>query len=217
MDYIEFNKFVLDIDRRLSAIVGQAFDDCNSLNSIFKVTQNSEQIKFKLKLRLTKKQQQQQQKTNIVDHYFGQLVGEEDAEEGLRAEVLAHRRHARGGDGQHEEDLRRAAQAQGGRERDGRAPQHAERGGRPQVVPGVARSHLEADGVLQAPHRASDRQLGADDTRQQEVPGAARAPRRVRRQHLQGVVQPRGHLVQQQPREEPHRPRSQHQVDQDQL
>lgn len=36
-DYHEFNKFVLDLDRRLSAIINQAFDDCNSLNSIFKV------------------------------------------------------------------------------------------------------------------------------------------------------------------------------------
>lgn len=37
MDYEEFNKFVLDLDRRLSAIISQAFDDCNSLNSVFKV------------------------------------------------------------------------------------------------------------------------------------------------------------------------------------
>jgi dynein heavy chain len=37
-DYEEFNRFVLDLDRRLSAIISQAFDDCNSLNSIFKVT-----------------------------------------------------------------------------------------------------------------------------------------------------------------------------------
>jgi hypothetical protein len=36
-DYEEFNKFVLDLDRRLSAIINQAFDDCNSLTSIFKV------------------------------------------------------------------------------------------------------------------------------------------------------------------------------------
>lgn len=36
-DYKDFNKFVLDLDRRLSAIIFQAFDDCNSLNSIFKL------------------------------------------------------------------------------------------------------------------------------------------------------------------------------------
>ncbi|CAF0714705.1 unnamed protein product [Brachionus calyciflorus] len=36
-DYREFNKFVLDLDRRLSAIISQAFDDCNSLSSIFKL------------------------------------------------------------------------------------------------------------------------------------------------------------------------------------
>ena len=36
-DYAEFNKFVLDLDRRLSAIINQAFDDCNSLSSMFKV------------------------------------------------------------------------------------------------------------------------------------------------------------------------------------
>ena len=36
-DYMNFNKFVLDLDRRLSAIVIEAFDDCNGINSIFKV------------------------------------------------------------------------------------------------------------------------------------------------------------------------------------
>jgi dynein heavy chain len=36
-DYHEFNSFVLDLDRRLSAIICQAFDDCNGLNSIFKL------------------------------------------------------------------------------------------------------------------------------------------------------------------------------------
>ena len=36
-DYTEFNGFVLDLDRRLSSIITQAFDDCNGLTSIFKV------------------------------------------------------------------------------------------------------------------------------------------------------------------------------------
>lgn len=36
-DYVEFNKILLDFDRRLSAIINQAFEDCNSLQGIFKL------------------------------------------------------------------------------------------------------------------------------------------------------------------------------------
>ncbi len=36
-DYAEFEKFILDLDRRLSAIIGHAFDDCTTLASIFKL------------------------------------------------------------------------------------------------------------------------------------------------------------------------------------
>ena len=36
-DYNEFHRFVLDLDRRLSSIIIQAFDDCNDLTSMFKV------------------------------------------------------------------------------------------------------------------------------------------------------------------------------------
>jgi dynein heavy chain, axonemal len=37
LDYSEFEKFVFDLDCRLSAIIIQAFDDCSGLTSIFKV------------------------------------------------------------------------------------------------------------------------------------------------------------------------------------
>ena len=36
-DFKDFNKFVMDLDRRLLAIINRAFDDCNSLTSIYKV------------------------------------------------------------------------------------------------------------------------------------------------------------------------------------
>jgi dynein heavy chain len=36
-DYVEFEKFILDLDRRLSSIIGAAFDDCSNLGSIFKL------------------------------------------------------------------------------------------------------------------------------------------------------------------------------------
>ena len=36
-DYNKFNQFVLDLDRRLASIIVQAFDDCNGLQSAFKV------------------------------------------------------------------------------------------------------------------------------------------------------------------------------------
>ena len=36
-DFKEFSKFVLDLDRRLSTLIISAFDDCNNLESVFKV------------------------------------------------------------------------------------------------------------------------------------------------------------------------------------
>lgn len=36
-DYDEFCKFTLDLDRRLSSTICQGFDDCNSLQSVFKL------------------------------------------------------------------------------------------------------------------------------------------------------------------------------------
>jgi len=36
-DFNEFKVYVMDLDFRLSSVITQAFEDCNSLTSIFKV------------------------------------------------------------------------------------------------------------------------------------------------------------------------------------
>jgi dynein heavy chain len=36
-DFVEFERFILDLDRRLSSIIGAAFDDCSNLAAIFKL------------------------------------------------------------------------------------------------------------------------------------------------------------------------------------
>jgi dynein heavy chain len=37
MDYVEFQRKIRDLDRRLASILCQAFDDCCNLESVFKV------------------------------------------------------------------------------------------------------------------------------------------------------------------------------------
>ena len=36
-DFNDFNKFVLDLDKRLASVITQAFEDCNGLQSVFKL------------------------------------------------------------------------------------------------------------------------------------------------------------------------------------